>query len=178
MGFSAVKASTATAAPSARGARRRVRVAPVTRGVSPNAITTSSEPASRASRAARTAWAVPRRSTCGWTEAPGAARAISAATASCPGSTTTAMRVAPASRAAARTWPSMVRPATACSTLGRSDRIRVPLPAASTMAVRLRPPVRAGSVEWGVCAVIVAPPLSGRGPARVLSGCATAWLVG
>ena len=45
------------------------------------------------------------------------------------------------SSTAASTWPSIERWASACSTLGRSERIRVPLPAASTIAVNPPPAV-------------------------------------
>ena len=42
-------------------------------------------------------------------------------------------------RKAASTWPRSDRPATACSTFGRAERMRVPSPAASTIARQVRP---------------------------------------
>ena len=49
--------------------------------------------------------------------------------------------VPPASRTASSTCASSDRPATACSTFGRDERMRVPSPAASTTARQLRSPV-------------------------------------
>src|ERR1044072_3409216 len=53
--------------------------------------------------------------------------------------TTATIRSGSIARAAARTWPIMVRPAMGCSTFMVLDFIRVPPPAASTTTVRLVP---------------------------------------
>jgi len=55
--------------------------------------------------------------------------------ASMPGAMTTARLAAPAERAVARACASIDRPAMGCSTFGRWERMRVPMPAASTIAV-------------------------------------------
>src|SRR4051794_2587416 len=65
---------------------------------------------------------------------PGIAACAAFATSSLPGPTTTAARSSPLSVTAARTCPSIERPATRCSTFGRLDFIRVPSPAARTTA--------------------------------------------
>ncbi len=60
-------------------------------------------------------------------------RAVSI-TLSMPGATTSVMGASPASSALRTTCPTIGMPATGCSTFGRVDFIRVPLPAARTMA--------------------------------------------
>ena len=83
-----------------------------------------------ASLAASTAWPVPSCSAwmaLGW-------GATAALTASMPGATTTTTGAAPSGARLASTWPIIGRPAMGCSTFGRCDFIRVPLPAARTMA--------------------------------------------
>ena len=55
-----------------------------------------------------------------------------------PGPITTAVMVPPASRTASSTCASSDRPAIACSTFGRAERMRVPSPAASTIARQVR----------------------------------------
>src|SRR5262249_15902520 len=91
-----------------------------------------------AALAANTACAVPRRWDCTNVSAPGMTRMASAATVWLSGPTTTAVLVPPASRTASSTCPSSDRPAISCSTLGRRERMRVPSPAASTIARQLR----------------------------------------
>ena len=68
----------------------------------------------------------------------GASARASRATASWPGPTTTAMSPPPAFIAAPSTCASSVRPPTACSTFGQAERMRVPSPAASTIARHVR----------------------------------------
>ena len=70
--------------------------------------------------------------------APGSTRFASAATSSWPGPTTTAVAVVPAAPTAVSTCASNDCPATACKTLGRAERMRVPSPAASTIARQVR----------------------------------------
>ena len=70
---------------------------------------------------------------------PAATRALRPTTSSCSGPTTTAIarrfgRARPSAHA-----PSSERPATACSTFGRAERMRVPSPAASTIVRQVRP---------------------------------------
>jgi hypothetical protein len=55
-------------------------------------------------------------------------------TASMPGATTTTTDAGFSGARLASTWPIIGRPAMGCSTFGKSDFIRVPLPAARTMA--------------------------------------------
>src|SRR5271169_1764522 len=88
--------------------------------------------------AASTACAVPRRSRCVKVEAPGRTRLAAAATLSSPGPMTIAVEVTPAAATAASTCASSERPATSCSTFGFDERMRVPSPAASTIAKQLR----------------------------------------
>jgi hypothetical protein len=109
-------------------------------GVSPKITSTSSGLRASAGLAASTACAVPRRSACTKISAVGTTRLASAATASPPAPTTTAIVVLPALATASSTWASSDRPAIACSTFGRAERMRVPSPAASTMARQLRSP--------------------------------------
>src|ERR1700747_1536072 len=54
-----------------------------------------------------------------------------------PGAVTTAVRAQPSGSRLASTWPIMDRPAMGCSTFGKADFIRVPLPAASMTAAAL-----------------------------------------
>jgi hypothetical protein len=144
------KPSTTTPAPLRRPSRIRSKVCGRTSGVSPKITRTSSGIRVMAPRAASTAWAVPRRSDCTKILASGSTRLASVATASLSGPTTTAVAVAPASETAASTWASNDRPAILCNTFGRAERMRVPSPAASTMARQVRsltngrPPGRVG----------------------------------
>ena len=101
-------------------------------------MTMSSAGTSSAGLAASTACAVPRRSRCTNIVASGSTRLASAATTSWPGPITTAVAPIPASAMAPSTWASSERPATSCMTLGRAERMRVPSPAASTIARQLR----------------------------------------
>src|SRR5262249_8784329 len=76
-------------------------------------------------------------------------------TASAPSPTTTAVLVPPALRTASSTWARSDWPAIACSTFGRVERMRVPSPAASTMARQVRsaangPPPRRASAAGAV----------------------------
>src|SRR5262249_28220987 len=93
----------------------------------------------------------------------------SAATASAPGAITTAAAVQPAPRTASRTWPTSERPAIACITLGRAERMRVPSPAASTMARQLRSPVTL-FLHAEVGYIRLRPPLSCRTRVNPSSG--------
>ena len=109
--------------------------APRISGVSPKITRISSAPLfDRALRAASTACAVPRRSVCTAISARGSTCRASVPTASASGPITTAVSVQPASRTAPSTWASSERPPIACSTFGRAERMRVPSPAASTIA--------------------------------------------
>ena len=63
------------------------------------------------------------------------ARATAAATSAMSGASTTTARSGRRSATTASTWSIIARPASRCSTLGRGDFIRVPLPAASTTTV-------------------------------------------
>ena len=56
------------------------------------------------------------------------------------------MREHPARRAASITHEIAGRPPTRCSTLGNRERMRTPLPAASTIATRLSPSVGDGAL--------------------------------
>ena len=107
-------------------------------GVSPKITRTSSGARAIAAFAASTACAVPRRSACTKISASGRTRLASAATASAPSPTTTAVLVPPALLTASSTWARSDWPAIACSTFGRVERMRVPSPAASTMARQVR----------------------------------------
>ena len=131
--------STATAAPAANGARRRVeRRRPHERRVAVNdedviGLAARSPPWPPAPHARfRAAPAARKASACGST------RCASAATASCPGPITTAVSAMPASAMAASTCARSGRPATACRTFGTAERMRVPSPAASTIARQVR----------------------------------------
>src|SRR6185436_6073629 len=62
----------------------------------------------------------------------------SVATVSLFGPTTTAAALPPALETASSTWASNDWPAILCSTFGRAERMRVPSPAASTMARQVR----------------------------------------
>ncbi len=95
-----------------------------------------------ACRAASTACAVPRRSRCSKICACGAIACAALVTAAWPGPTTTAISPPPASTAAVRTCASRLRPPIACSTFGSVERMRVPSPAASTMAKQVRRSMR------------------------------------
>ena len=83
-----------------------------------------------ASLAASTAWPVPSCSA--WMALGWGATAL--LTASMPGATTTTTDAGFSGARLASTWPIIGRPAMGCSTFGKSDFIRVPLPAARTMA--------------------------------------------
>ena len=120
-------------APASSAAVSLRRVATSIRGVSANRTVTSPLCASIAERAASTASAVPAWLVCSKMSMPGATALASARTASMPGATTSASRDAPASCAVASTCASIDRPPMRCSTLGRSERMRTPLPAARTM---------------------------------------------
>ena len=85
---------------------------------------------SRVSRATRTAWPVP--SWVSWTTARALPVRV-AVTCSRAWPTTTSRWSGSSASAAASTWPSMVRPPSACRTFGVALRIRVPSPAARTI---------------------------------------------
>ena len=77
--------------------------------------------------------------------APGArtrarARRVACSTSSAPWPVTTIVRVAPRPAAASRTCCNKCRPARRCSTFGRADLIRVPLPAAMITMFNTMPP--------------------------------------
>ena len=75
-----------------------------------------------------TAWPVP---SCGiWRTNARSAPAKAASTASAPWPVTTMQRAGASASRGVHTWPSSGLPPSACSTLGRAERIRVPLPAA------------------------------------------------
>ena len=128
--------------PRPRPARARSRASVCGRisGVSPKTTRISSAPCAIAAFAASTACAVPRRSRLHENlRRPAAnARGLGRDRRRGPGPTTTAVAVPPAARTAASTWASSERPATACSTFGRAERMRVPSPAASTIARQVR----------------------------------------
>src|SRR5262245_39467197 len=107
-------------------------------GVSPKITSTSYGARAIAVFAASTACAVPRRSACTKISASGSTRLASAATASAPSPTTSAVMVPPALRTDSSTWARSDWPAIACSTFGRVESMRVPSPAASTMARQVR----------------------------------------
>ena len=66
-----------------------------------------------------------------------------------PGPTTTAAASVPAPRTAASTCASIERPAIGCSTFGNAERMRVPSPAASTIARQVRLLIgNPGAVCW------------------------------
>src|SRR4029079_6470740 len=65
-------------------------------------------------------------------------RLASVATVSLFGPTTTAVAPQPALETAPSTWASNEWPAILCNTFGRAERMRVPSPAASTMARQVR----------------------------------------
>src|SRR5262249_1725011 len=73
--------------------------------------------------------------------APGSTRFASAATAWASGPITTAVAVLPAARTASRTCARSERPPTSCSTFARAERMRVPSPAARTIARQERSPI-------------------------------------
>ena len=106
-------------------------VAAVMSGQSPES--TTSEPSKSASASAHTATAsaVPRRSGCTTTSVSASTRG-STCWRSWP--TTVAMRPMPASWAASTTQRTSGLPSTSWATLGFFDFMRVPAPAASTMA--------------------------------------------
>src|SRR5947209_7785255 len=83
----------------------------------------------------------------------GTARRTSSATVSESGPTTTATASVPAPRTAANTCASIDRPAIGCSTFGSAERMRVPSPAASTIARQVR--LLIGSQILSVAAVIL-----------------------
>ena len=102
----------------------------VTSGWSPERITTG--PGSISGRAASTAAPVPSPSTCSATSTPSGSRPATPS----PGRVTHTIRPAPAVRAASITHSTMGFPQTGWSTLGSSDRIRVPWPAAIIRTVK------------------------------------------
>ncbi len=89
-----------------------------------------------ASRAHATACPVPSGSACtaNRTPSPAASRTASAAA---PSPTTTMHSSTPASSAASITWRTIGLPARGCATFGSAERMRVPCPAAMTMATQL-----------------------------------------
>jgi hypothetical protein len=129
-----LKPSTATAAPPASASRKAANVCGRTSGVSPNITMIWPAPRSIAARAINTACAVPRRSLWRKICAVGTCRVTSVCTASWSGPITTATWSQPAAPAALKTCAISGRPPISCSTLGRLARMRVPSPAASTMA--------------------------------------------
>ncbi len=85
---------------------------------------------------------VPRWSNCSTNEMfahGGASLEIFAVTCSAPCPTTTAVVDGRSRCSASITWRTIARPQIMCSGLGRSERIRVPSPAASTIAETLTP---------------------------------------
>ena len=106
--------------------------------MSPERIATGPFQPRSAAGAASTAWAVPRCSSCTAKRsgAPGRAAASAACTASAWWPTTTTTGSAPASIARLTGYQARGRPPISWSTLALRDFIRVPLPAARTMAAR------------------------------------------
>src|SRR5579859_1422619 len=124
-------------APSASGARTARTSAPPTSGTSPLMRRTRSAVLPTAERPTRAASPVPRWCSCTAvvTARPAKARARYASTTSRPCPTTTTTSSHPASKVACTTWCTMGRPHTACITFASALFIRVPCPAARTIAV-------------------------------------------
>ena len=99
-------------------------------GVSPDRTSTSSDSPSSSSRALRTASPVPRGSF--WTATGRSSNAETVA-----GAATTTSGSTPVSRAAVSTQSTIRRPRSGCRCFGRSERMRVPRPAAITTAPRV-----------------------------------------
>src|SRR5262249_15534743 len=116
-----------------------------TRGWSPERITTVSE-SRTTSEAARSAPPVP--SACSWTIV--SVPFGSADDRSRSGETITQILPAPASRAARIGQATIGRPQISCRTLGRSERMRVPWPAAMIRAVGASTPERVIRAAWRV----------------------------
>ena len=110
-----------------------LRSFPVRSGVSPQSTRTVPFSSCSSGSACRTACPVPSCSSC-VTKSASPASAFS--TVSPPNPTTTILRTAPASFAAASTWASIALPPALCSTFGKDDFMRVPLPAANMTVVR------------------------------------------
>ena len=111
----------------------------VTSGASPESTSSRARVSARAGLAISRAWPVPRRSSCTTQSSHSGGRPFSvraSRTRSSPGAVTTTTRSQPAWRAASTTHWSIGLPATLCRTLGSSVLSRVPLPAASTTAIR------------------------------------------
>ena len=127
---SSVVITVAAAPASSWAATSAARSDPCSRGVSPDRTSTVSLAATK-SRAARIAPPVPSELGCTTVSVPSGR----AAERSWSGETITQTRSAPASRAAWMGQATIGRPQTSCRTLGVSDRIRVPWPAAMIKAV-------------------------------------------
>ena len=112
-----------------------------------------------ASRALPTAWPVPSCSA--WKATPWGATSFS--TTSMPGAITATIRARPSGARQSSTWPIRVRPPIRCITFGRLDFMRVPLPAARTMAAALS----SGMVGYGLLRLDGGP--SGRRGARLIA---------
>src|SRR6186997_1222516 len=125
--------TSATAAPEASRSRAsRASSSALCSGTSPIVTRIVAAPLRMPAKPRRTASAVPRCGSC----LTATARSPSiASTASAPWPvTTTGDGATPASDSAASTWSSIGRPARGWRTLGMRDRMRVPWPAARTMA--------------------------------------------
>ena len=138
----------AAASASRCAATRRARVAVDSRGASPGTTTTSpsSSSSGKAVSATITASPVPRWTCCSTKSIASAGGPWSISffvTRSAPWPTTTTARSTSRPATASRMCRSMARPHRRCSGLGRSERMRVPDPAASTTAT-------SGAPSWWV----------------------------
>ena len=169
---SSAVSSVAAASASRCSRASRARTSGRTSGASPGITRTSPSKSGSSEKTVRptlTASPVPRCTRCS-TNSIGISVAICSCrvfvTRSAPWPTTITMRSSGSATSASTTWRSIGRPHNGWSTLGVSERMRVPSPAASTMAANGRYPLNAVSVPFAMVASCPVSPASAGGSAH------------